>query len=83
MWQQFILERSLIPSVWELAPERRLIADSYRGEPLVCPGGSWTRRSPRINRGVYFGFAGLYYVSPNGHLAKVSTNPSRCGPQSR
>jgi hypothetical protein len=34
----FIVERALIPSVWELAPERRMIADSYQGEPLECAG---------------------------------------------
>lgn len=74
--QLFILERSLIPSVWELAPERKLIADSYHGEPLECQGpGVMDSALALHNGGVYFGFAGLYYVSPDGQVTKVFDKP--------
>ncbi len=76
MGQLFILERSLIPSVWELAPERKLIADSYQGEPLECQGpGVMDSALALHNGGVYFGFAGLYYVSPAGQVTKVFDKP--------
>ncbi len=70
--QLFIAERSLIPSVWELAPERKLIADSYEGKPLECQGpGGMDSAVALHNGGVYFGYAGLYYVSPSGRVTKV------------
>jgi gluconolactonase len=74
--QLFILERSLIPSVWELAPQRKLIADSYHGEPLECQGAGVMDSALALhNGGVYFGFAGLYYVSPGGQVTKVFDQP--------
>ncbi|MGB6449862.1 MAG: SMP-30/gluconolactonase/LRE family protein [Steroidobacteraceae bacterium] len=70
--QLFIAERSLIPSVWELAPERKLIADSYQGKPLECQGPGVTDSAVALhNGGVYFGYAGLYYASPSGQVTKV------------
>ena len=68
----FVLERALIPSVWELAPERKMIADSYQGEPLECWGrGALDSPAALRNGGVYFGWAGLYYVNPQGVVSKV------------
>lgn len=70
--QLFIAERSMIPSVWELAPERKLIADSYQGKPLECQGpGGMDSAVALHNGGVYFGWAGLYYASPDGQVTKV------------
>jgi gluconolactonase len=70
--QLFIAERSLIPSVWELAPERKLIADQYQGEPLECQArGVMDSAVALHNGGVYFGWAGLYYASPEGQVTKV------------
>jgi len=68
----FIVERALIPSVWELAPERKMLADSYQGEPLECAGrGALDSPAALHNGGVYFGWAGLYYADPNGTVTKV------------
>ena len=68
----YVLERALIPSVWELAPERKMIADSYQGEPLECFGrGALDSPAALQNGGVYFGWAGLYYASPQGAVSKV------------
>ncbi|MGH8221240.1 MAG: SMP-30/gluconolactonase/LRE family protein [Steroidobacteraceae bacterium] len=68
----FIVERALIPSVWELAPERKMLADSYQGEPLECYGrGALDAPAALHTGGLYFGWAGLYYASPQGVVSKV------------
>lgn len=68
----YVLERGLIPSVWELAPERKMIADSYQGEPLECWGRAALDSPAALqNGGVYFGWAGVYYASPQGAVNKV------------
>jgi gluconolactonase len=70
--QLFIVERALIPSVWELAPERKMLADSYQGEPLECAGrGALDSPAALHTGGVYFGWAGLYYADPNGNVTRV------------
>jgi len=68
----FIVERALIPSVWELAPERKMLADAYQGEPFECHGrGGLDAPAALHTGGVYFGWAGLYYASPQGVVSKV------------
>lgn len=68
----FIVERALIPSVWELAPERKMIADSYEGQPFECFGrGAFDAPAALHTGGMYFGWAGLYYTSPQGVVSKV------------
>jgi len=65
-----------MPSVWELAPERKLIADSYHDEPLECQGaGVMDSVGALHNGGVYFGFGGMYDVSPDGQVTKVFDKP--------
>ncbi|MGH8261272.1 MAG: SMP-30/gluconolactonase/LRE family protein [Steroidobacteraceae bacterium] len=68
----FIVERALIPSIWELAPVRRMLADSYDGEPFECQGrGALDAPAALHTGGVYFGWAGLYYGSPTGAVTRV------------
>ncbi len=68
----FIAERAVVPSVWELAPERKLIADSYQDKPLECQGtGAMDSAVALHNGGVYFAWAGFYYASPDGRVTKV------------
>jgi len=68
----FIVERSLIPSVWELSPERKLFADSYDGQPLECQGrGAMDDPAALHTGGVYFAYGGLYYASPQGTVTKL------------
>jgi gluconolactonase len=72
----FIGERSLIPSIWEIYPQRKLIADAYHGEPLECTGAGVMDSVVALqNGGVYFGFGGAYYVSPEGQVSKVFDKP--------
>ena len=62
-----ITERSLVPAVWELAPENKLIADAYNGETFDCLRGILSSPAVLSNGGVYFREGGgLYYVNPQG-----------------
>ena len=65
--QLFIAERSLNMAVWLLAPERRLFANTFNGEPLDCIAGGVLNDVAADNKGgVYFTMGGLYYANPRG-----------------
>lgn len=62
-----ITERSLVPAIWELSPETKLIADAYNGETFDCLRGILSSPAVLSNGGVYFREGGgLYYVNPQG-----------------
>jgi gluconolactonase len=65
--QIFIGERALSPAIWRLAPERRLFANSYKGEPFDCLGPGVLNDMIADNKGgVYFTMGGVYYANPQG-----------------
>jgi gluconolactonase len=65
--QIFIAERALSPAIWLLAPERRLFANAYNGEPLDCLGpGVLNDMAADSKGGVYFTMGGVYYANPRG-----------------
>ncbi|MGH9686908.1 MAG: SMP-30/gluconolactonase/LRE family protein [Candidatus Acidiferrales bacterium] len=72
--QIFIAERALMSSIWELAPERKLLADSYNGDSLDCLGGAGIDGPAALdNGGVYFSMGGLLYADPQGHVTRYGT----------
>jgi sugar lactone lactonase YvrE len=70
----FILERGLNPSVVELAPDQKTLADSYQGEPMVCIGGVLNDLVADSKGGVYFTMGGLYYADPTGRITRYGEN---------
>ncbi|HEX3838255.1 MAG TPA: SMP-30/gluconolactonase/LRE family protein [Steroidobacteraceae bacterium] len=69
--QTFIVERGLHQAIWELAPDRRMLADTLDGDSLDCLGsGSLNDLTAAANGGVYFTLGDLYYVSPRGTIAR-------------
>jgi gluconolactonase len=64
--QMFIVQRALYQAIWQLAPQRRLLADSYKGEPLDCLGGGLNDLTADSKGGVYFVMGGVYYANPQG-----------------
>ena len=66
----FIVERGLRASVTQLAPQRRMLANSYQGDPLDCIGGVMNDLSADSKGGVYFTMGGVYYASPKGVVTK-------------
>jgi hypothetical protein len=66
----FIDEREFNPAVWELAPQRRLFANRYRGDPMDCLGLSADEKTLYVtNAGTLVAFD----VQPDGSLGNQRT----------
>jgi gluconolactonase len=70
----FIVERALNPAIWQLAPQRRLLANKYQGDTLDCLGGVLNDLTADSRGGVYFTMGGLYYADPKGVVTKYGDN---------
>jgi sugar lactone lactonase YvrE len=70
----FIVERGLQAVVMQLAPQRKVLANSYKGDPLDCIGGVINDLSADSKGGVYFTMGGVYYASPKGVVTKYGEN---------
>ncbi len=69
--QTFIVERGLHQAIWEVAPERKLLADTIDGDSLDCLGsGGLNDLTAAANGGVYFTLGNLYYVAPSGIITR-------------
>ena len=62
----FVAERALNPAIWLLSPQRKLLANTFQGDPLDCLGGVLNDMSADSKGGVYFTMAGVYYANPQG-----------------
>ncbi|MGH8143152.1 MAG: SMP-30/gluconolactonase/LRE family protein [Steroidobacteraceae bacterium] len=63
----YIGERSLVASIWELAPQRKLFADRLQdGDPLDCTGGGLNDFVVTANGGAYISAGAIYYANPQG-----------------
>ncbi len=71
----FIVERGLRANVTQLAPQRKILADSYQGEPLDCVGGVINDVTADSRGGVYFTMGGVYYANPQGVITKYGEIP--------
>jgi gluconolactonase len=70
----FIDERGLHAAIWELAPEHKLLADTYNGETLDCIPGVLNDLVADSKGGAYFSMGGLFYASPAGVVTKYGDN---------
>lgn len=66
----FIASRGLRAAIVQLAPERRIHADSYQGDPLDCVGGVLNDVTADSRGGVYFTMGGVYYADPKGVITR-------------
>jgi gluconolactonase len=62
----FIASRGIGTAVLQLAPQRRVFANRYQGEPLECLGGVLNDVTADSRGGVYFTMGGLFYADPKG-----------------
>jgi gluconolactonase len=62
----FVAERALNPAIWQLKPQRKLLANTFKGDPLDCLGLVLNDITADSKGGVYFTMAGVYYASPQG-----------------
>ncbi len=70
----FVAERALNPAIWQLAPQRKMLANSYQGDPLDCIGGVLNDLTADSKGGVYFTMGGLFYASPAGVVTRYGEN---------
>jgi sugar lactone lactonase YvrE len=70
----FIVERGLRAVIMQLAPQRKVLANSYQGDPLDCIGGVVNDLTADSKGGVYFTMGGVYYASPKGVVTKYGEN---------
>src|SRR5271154_251095 len=66
----FVVERGLNPSLVELAPTRKTLANSYEGDPLDCIGIVLNDLVADSKGGAYFTMGALFYASPTGQVTK-------------
>ncbi len=70
----FIVERGLNPSIVQLSPVRKTLANSYQGDPMDCIGTVLNDLSADSKGGAYFSMGGLFYASPTGQITKYGEN---------
>jgi gluconolactonase len=70
----FIAARGLRAAIVQLAPQRRVLANTYQGDPLDCVGGVLNDLTADSRGGVYFTMGGVYYADPKGVITKYGEN---------
>jgi len=70
----FIVERGLRMKVEQLAPQRKVLADSYQGEPLDCVGAVINDLTADRRGGVYFTMGGLFHADSKGVVTRYGEN---------
>ena len=67
----YVAERGLNPAIFQLAPTRKVFANSYQGDPLDCIGGTMHDLVVDSKGGVYFALGDpLFYVDAKGVVTK-------------
>jgi len=68
----FVATRGIGSGIEQLEPERKMLADSFNGEPLECIGGVVNDLTADARGGVYFSVSGggLFYADPEGTVSK-------------
>ncbi len=75
----FVAERGLGSDILQLEPQRKVLAKSFRGEPLECVGGVINDLSADARGGVYFSVtgavgSGVFYADPKGVVSQYGNN---------
>ena len=70
----FIVQRGIGTSIWQLAPERKMLANKINGDPLECLGGVINDVTADSKGGVYFTMGGLFYADAKGSVTRYGEN---------
>lgn len=72
----FLVSRGLHSGVLQLEPTRKVLASSFKGEPLECVGGVLNDLSADSRGGVYVSVtgAGVFYANPQGVMSQYGQN---------
>jgi gluconolactonase len=68
----FVASRGLGAGILQLEPQRKVLANSFRGEPLDCAGGVVNDLTADSRGGVYLAISagGLFYANPQGVMTQ-------------
>ncbi|HEY4361408.1 MAG TPA: hypothetical protein VGN17_10575 [Bryobacteraceae bacterium] len=71
----FVVERGLGSAIEQLEPQRKILANSFHGEPLECVGGVVNDLTADAHGGVYFSVtgatdSGVFYADPKGTVSQ-------------
>jgi gluconolactonase len=77
----FLATRGIGSGIEQLEPQRRMLADSFNGEPLECIGGVVNDLTADARGGVYFSVTGggLFYANPEGVVSRYGEAPAANG----
>jgi gluconolactonase len=64
----FVASRGINTSILQLAPERRVFANRYGGDPFECIGGVLNDITADSRGGVYFTMGNVFYADPKGNV---------------
>jgi sugar lactone lactonase YvrE len=75
----FVAERGLGSAIEQLEPKRRILANSFNGEPLECVGGVVNDLMADARGGVYISItgatgSGVFYVNSKGVVSQYGKN---------
>jgi sugar lactone lactonase YvrE len=75
----FVAERGLGSAIEQLEPQRKMLANSFNGEPLDCVGGVVNDLMADARGGVYFSVtgaagSGVFYADSKGVVSRYGTN---------
>lgn len=70
----FVANRGLNPSIEELAPKRKTLANRYNDDPMDCIGTVLNDIAADSKGGVYFTMGGLFYADPKGKVTRYGEN---------
>jgi len=70
----FVANRGLNPSIEQLSPQKKVLANKMNGDPLDCIGGVLNDISADSKGGVYFTMGGLFYADPQGNVTRYGEN---------
>ena len=70
----FVANRGLNPSIEELAPKRRTLANRYNGDPWDCIGGVLKDIAADRKGGFYFTMVGLFHAEAKGKVTRYGEN---------
>ena len=72
----FVAQRGLGMGIEQLEPQRKMLANSYNGEPFECVGGGINDLMADARGGVYISglTGGVYYANPQGVVSRYGQN---------
>jgi gluconolactonase len=70
----YVVERGLHQRIEQLTPTRKVLADTFNGDPFDCIGGVINDIVADSKGGVYFTMGGLFHADKDGNVKRYGEN---------